>query len=370
MKKVLGSLLILCLSLFGQSEYRWNIDLEEKDLYLHQSTVLTMECKFSKEGKNDDVEFTPPQDIPFTFELLSQKRHFEGELQTLTYKYLVFAKKSGNYKISLKPTMIFTTQSAIDNVIVGRDNVNDLEVEREDVKLKPLLVKVTDTASMFTGSLNLQTDLDTQEVSAYEPVHLEIAIKGEGNLQELSALSFEIEGVDVFADKMEQNLELSTKGYKGVWLQRFAFVGKKDFVIPALSFHYFDLDEKVDKVLKTEAFAIKVKTNGIKREELIDKVNVPSTKIDLSAYIHYLYYLLTFISGFITAKLIRLPKRRTNKEKGEKIKAAKSEKALLEVLMMSDKDLFSVEIEALEEAVYKAQKISLSDMKKRILSKL
>ena len=371
MKKILGSLLLLCLSLSAKSEYEWDVNLEKQDLYLHQASVLSMQCKFSKEGKNDDVEFSPPTNTPFSFELLSQKRHFDGELQTLSYKYLVFAKEEGSYEIVLKPVMLFTTQSAIDNVIEGRDNVNDLEVQREEVRIKPIKVTVSKTNSTLTGRLSLKTELDLSEVSAYEPVHLEIFLKGEGNLQDLRPLDFEIDGVDVFTDKVEANLELGENGYKGEWIQRFAFVGKKDFVIPSVSFQYFDLKDKKQKTLKTQAFKIKIKEEGIKREDLIDEFDLPTNKIDFSSYLEYIYYVLIFLAGFIIAKLVRLPSRQTPRfKKGEKIKKAKNTKALLEVLVSCDSGLFSQEIDELEEAVYKKQGLSLSKLKTRALSKL
>ena len=371
MKKILGSLLLLSLSLFAKSEYTWDITLSEKNLYLHQSSVLTMQCRFSKEGKNDDVEFSPPKNSSFSFELLSEKRHFDGDLQTLTYKYLIFAKEEGAHEIHLQPVMLFTSQSAIDNVIVGRDNVNDLEVQREEVKITPIRVTVDKTNAKLTGKMVLNTELDLDEVSAYEPVHLEVSLNGKGNLQDLRALSFEIDGVQVFADKVEENLELSESGYKGQWLQRFAFVGKKDFVIPSVSFKYFDLEDKKIKYLKTEAFKIKVKTDGIKREDLIDEVNSPSSKIDFSAYLEYIYYVLTFFAGFIVAKLVRLPSKQTPKTtKGEKIKKAKTAKELLEVLVSCDSGLFQEEIDELEEVVYKKKSLSISSLKTRALSRL
>ena len=370
MKKILGSLLLLSLSLFAKSAYEWKVDIKENELYLHQSTVLNMQCTFSEEGKNDDVEFSPPNDVPFTFELLSEKKHFVGNVQTLSYKYLVFAKKEGNYELLLKPTMLFTSQSAIDNVIVGRDNVNDLEVEKELAEIKPLKLRVHPTASDLTGRFSLEIDLDLHEVSAYEPVHLEVLIEGEGNLQELPAIDFEIEGVQVFADKVEKKLVLSEKGYKGVWLQRFAFVGKQDFVIPSVKFPYFDLQSSKEDLLKSPAFEVTIKKDGIKREDLIDEVNLPSTKIDFSKYLDYLYYILTFLAGFTVAKLVRLPKKTPKTEKGMNIKKANSTKELLEVLMLCDKALFTQEIQSLEAGVYKGAKVELSKLKKSALKKL
>jgi hypothetical protein len=370
MKKILGSLLLLTLSLFAKSAYEWKIELADKELYVHQSTVLTMQCTFSKEGKNDDVEFTPPKDIPFEFELLSEHRHFEGERQILVYKYLLFSKEAGSYELRLTPKMLFTTQSAIDNVIIGRDNVNDLEVQKETAVIEPISITVDETASGLTGRLALNADIDMREASAYEPVHLELSFEGEGNLHELKPIVFEIEDVEVFSDKPEQQITLSENGYKGKWIQRFAFVGKNDFVIPSVSLAYFDLQTKERRVLKTDAFAIQIKGDGIKRKDLIDKVDIPSEKIDFTAYLGYLYYLLTFIAGFVVAKLLRLPQKTVKRERCTKIKEAGSAKELLDALVVCEKDLFASEIAQLESAVYKNETLSLSDIKKKAVSKL
>jgi len=370
MKKVLGSLLLLSLTLFAKSAYVWKVDLKERELFLHQSTVLTMQCSFSKEGKNDDIEFIPPKDIPFEFKLLNENRRFEGEQQTITYKYLIFAKEEGSYELKLQPQMLFTTQSAIDNVIEGRDNVNDLEVEKEIAQLETIKVKVKKTSSDLTGSLVLTSKLDNKNVSAFEPVHLEVMLEGEGNLHALKPIVFDIDGVQVFSDDPEKKFVLSEQGYKGTWVQRFAFVGEKKFTIPPVLLPYFDLNDKGEKVLQTQSFAVSVKEEGIKREDLIDKVDLPSEKIEWSAYLSYLYYILSFIAGFLVAKLVRLPKRRVEKEKCESIKNAKDEKELLDVLIRCEKNLFVSEIEVLEGAVYKGDKVELSTLKKRVISRL
>lgn len=371
MKKILGSLLLLSLSLWAKSTYEWSVSLKDKQVYLHQATTLSMQCRFDKMGKNDDVEFTPPKESGFDFKLLSEDRRFEGERQTITYQYLLFAKEAGRFDIKLEPKMLFTTQSAIDNVIIGRDNVNDLETEKEIAKIDPISIDVLETGLPLTGQLSLHIKNDIQLASAYEPVHLEIAIKGEGNLQALQDLEFDIEGVEVFSDEAEKDFVLSTKGYTGTWTQRFAFVAKEDFEIPSVSVAYFDPVLKQKRELKSEAIKIQIDTGGIKAEDLIDKVNLPSQKIDFSAYLEYLYYLLTFISGFVVAKLLRLPKRfKQKKEKGVRIKQAKTAKELLSALMSCDKNLFSTEIEMLEAAVYKGDKIVLSKIKKSAYSKL
>ncbi len=370
MKKLLGSLLLLSMSLFAKSSYEWQVSLSERELYLHQSTVLKMVCTFSKEGKNDDIEFVPPSDGAFEYILLSENRSFEGAIQTLTYQYLLFAKETGTHQIILKPQMLFTTQSAIDNVIIGRDNVNDLEVEKEIAKITPIEVVVKENAYGLAGRLQITSDLDLREVSAYEPVHLAIRIEGDGNLHDLDNIQIKIDGVEVFSDEAQKQYALSETGYIGSWSQRFAFVSQEDFVIPSIEIGYLDLTRQQEKVLKTEAFPIKIKADGIKREELIDKVDLPSEGFTIEKYIDYLYYFLSFISGFIVAKLVKLPQRTAQKQKGEKIKEAKTQKELLETLIVCDKHMFASEIQLLESAVYGGNSVDIKIVKKQAFSKL
>lgn len=370
MKKILGSILLLSITLFADKLYEWKVELSKNEPYLHEAVSMKMECRFSKEGKHNDIEFSPPTDVPFDFKLLGEDRKYDGEHQIFTYKYLIFAKKAGEYELRLKPQMLFITQSAIDHAIIGRDNVNDLEVEKETAVIKPLKIRVKPTKSDLTGDINLHAKVDLSEVSAYEPVHMEISIEGLGNFYALKNIVFNIEDVKVFSDKAEEKFVIGENGYKGRWTQRFAFVSNKSFTIPSAEIRYFDLKTKKDKVLKTQSFDIKIKPKGIKREDLIDKVNLPSNKIDLSEYLGYLYYLLSFIAGFIVAKLVKFPKRTKKEKKGEKIKQAKTSKELLEVLIMCDKNLFSKQIQELERVVYKKETVDISKMKKEALSML
>lgn len=370
MKKILGSLLLLTLSLFADRSYVWKVELSSKELYRHASATLSMECRFAKEGKNNDAEFTPPPNSPFDFELLSESRRIEEGQKIISYRYQLFAKEAGEFTLALSAKMLFMTQSAVDNIIIGRDNVNELEAEEEMARIEPINISVKETASGFTGKFSLQTRQDIQMASAYEPVHLEVLIEGEGNLQALPPIRFEIEGVEVFSDAPQKTLRLGESGYSGKWVQRFAFVGKEDFTIPSVSLGYFDLVSEEEKVLKSEAFFIKIDAEGIKKEELIDTVDLPSEKTDLWLYADYLYYLLTFILGFVAAKLLKLPLRSVKKQKGEKIKAARSAKELLDVLIICEKNLFSLEIDALESAVYKGSEVHLAEIKKQALSRL
>jgi hypothetical protein len=369
MKRILGSLLLLSISLFAKSTYEWQVHMDKQELYVHEATKIRMQCVFSVEGKNDDVEFKPPQDLPFEFELLGEDRSFIDGRQHIVYEYLVFARKAGEYQIKLAPQILFTTQSAIDNIIIGRDNVNDLEVEKETAIIPPLAVNVHPSDANLTGMFTFSFQVDKTEVFAYEPVHVEFRVEATGNLQDMPALAFDIKDVEVFSDIPEVHKQRMEKGYRGEWVQRFAFVGHEDFTIPAMQLKYFDPGRQKTVVLKSDTYAIKIKKEGLKREELIDEIDSPSSAIDWKQYTDYMFYLLSFMLGFMIAKLVKLPQLRLSSKSKDAISSANSEKALLNLLLQMDKVKYAQEISALEEAVYEAQPISLSQIKKQIKAK-
>lgn len=369
MKRILGSMLLLTLSLWGRSVYHWDVSVDNPSLFLHEATQLTMKCVYEKEGKNDDVEFSPPKNVPFEFKLLREDRSFIEGRQHIVYEYLLFARAEGNYSLKVEPKMLFTTQSAINNIIIGRDNVNDLEVEKEVAQIDPIEIQVKGTQSDFAGRFTLTSTLDQEKVSAFEPVHLELRIKGQGNMQDITPFNFAIEGVEVFVDEPEVKMVMTPHGYEGEWVQRFAFVGEKAFEIPAITLQYFDLDQHKQVYLQTQSFTVQIKSDGLSRASLVDDIDSPSTQIKWSEYLSYLYYGLSFIFGFMVAKLVRLPKRKVKNAQFEALNNAKTAKELMNLLLQLDHVKYANEIEQLETAVYAKASVDLTQIKKRVKKK-
>ncbi len=370
MKRILGSLILLTLSLWGRSAYHWDVSVEKQHLYLHEATQLTMTCVYEKEGKNDDVEFAPPKDIPFEFKLLREERSFVDGRQHIVYEYLLFARAEGQFTLKPEPRMLFTTQSAIDNIIIGRDNVKDLEVEKEIAKIDPIVLEVKGTGADFSGNFTLDSKLDHNDVSAFEPVHLQLRIKGKGNLQDIKPFSFEIDGVEVFSDKPEVQMKLTPTGYEGEWVQRFAFVSDKPFRVPSVEWSYFDLETQALTLLKSDSYAISIKAEGITRESLVDTENSPSDAIKWSEYTRYGYYMLSFILGFMLAKLWKLPSFKPKDERLKRISGAKDAKTLLSILIQTDAQKFHNEISRLEASVYEKKPIDFAQLKKEAKAKI
>ena len=102
---------------------------------------------------------------------------------------------------------------------------------------------------------------------------------------------------------------------------QFAFVSDRNFVIPKVEFKYFDIDKASKKLLYFNGVNVEV-TPVYKKAELLDE--------ELKGFefrLEYLYYLLTFILGFVVAK-INFKKEKKSQSKQElfcqRVKSAKS----------------------------------------------
>ena len=213
----------------------------------------------------------------------------------------------------------------------------------------------------MVGSFDLQIRENKPSVKAYEPYSLEFIIQGIGNFEKLKPIAFKIDGVKVFSQKDILKSSLKKDGEHGVWSQKFAFVSDKSFVIPSLEFEYFDLEKSSKEVLRFEGIDVEV-TPAYTKAELLDE---DEKTFEFKA--EYLYYLLTFLLGFVLAK-IEFKKKKKYKTKDEELcQKVHSVKSLEELSMLLaiqgsnkyDKTLLEIE---------KGELTSLKDAKKLICS--
>ena len=86
-----------------------------------------------------------------------------------------------------------------------------------------------------------------------------------------------------------------------------------------------------------------------------------------------LSYLVVFGAGYLTAISLKWKKKRTVQTSHplkEKIEACKDEKVLLQLLMATDSKKFALSMEKLEASLYGNGKISLTEIKKELLTQL
>lgn len=336
------------------STYKWSVE-SDKDLAMtNEAVYLKYVCEYNDAAGLYVIEFNPVIDNEqYSIEILSENERIKNGKKINTYEFVVLVKKPGKIEIVLDTTMKKTNKDSIQNTVLGRDNADYEEFSKKVIKQKAVIIDVKQSSTEFVGEFALKVKKDKAEVKAYEPYHLEVSIEGRGNFKALKPITFNIDGVKVFSQKVVEDTKLTKEGYKGVWSQKFAFVGENDFKIPKLSVEYFDLKDKRLKELIIDETEVKV-TKAYKKEELLD-----AQKKSFVLSYDFIYYILTFIAGFLFAKIKFKKVKKTNSADASfsaKIQDAKSLEELMMILALKDSKKYEYIINKIENKEMKSLK--------------
>ncbi|MCX6052521.1 MAG: hypothetical protein NTZ60_08410 [Campylobacterales bacterium] len=320
------------------STYLWHVETDKKSAFVNEPIYLKYSCEFSDRAELYAIDFNPVgENEKYSLKLLSQNTKVIDGKKIVSYEFIAFAKKVGALEFEFEALMKETNKDSIENRNLGRDNMDHVEYSTVTLRQEILSVDVLESASDLVGSFVLEVKKDEPKIKAHEPFHMEIIVKGEGNFEALKAYDFNISGVKIFSQKPIENITLTKDGFSGVWSQKFAFVSEKDFEIPQIFLHYFDAKEQKIKEMKQDALSVQV-SEGFVKEELLDADEAQMSFLKLD----YLYYFLTFITGFLVAK-IKIRKRVPHAIDAfaEKVQNAKSLEELCMILVLKDAQKYS-----------------------------
>jgi hypothetical protein len=341
--------------------YRWSASISQEEAYLHEAVELRYLCRFDGTGALYTIDFDPPRETAaYRLKLLHESERIERGQRLNEYRFLLFPKEAGRLELEFPAVMRKTTRESIENTVIGRDNVEELDFTDTPVRTPKLELEVKGHGLRLVGSYAMKTEVSAAEVRAYEPLHVTVTVTGEGNLDKLRPFTIEIPGAEVFSEVPESDFERSDKGLRGRWVQRFAVVASGDFTLPELTLDYFDTDAKRPAKIVIPAKPIRVSA-VYRPERLLDTAEkTPSWQWEWG----YFYYLLTFVGGFLIGKWGRFGAK---KEQGEgdfesRVRAAKTHGELAVVLAMRGDPRFGNLVEALEK-----EQIGLSEAKRKAL---
>lgn len=365
MKNNLGNLTALLLLLFATmlnaSSYEWHVSSNKNEAYVNEAIYLQYTCIYSDQAGLYVIEFNPTVDNEnYRIDILREDEKIVDDKKINEYEFVLRVKKAGEFALSLDTLMKKTNRDSIQNSVLGRDNANYEEFSLFPLKQKELHIKILPAKSKIVGEFILNVTQSKSVVDAYEPFHLTLEVDGVGDFDVFEDIKYEIAGVKIFSEPAVKVLTLTKDGERGSWKKKFAFVSDKDFVVEAFKLEYFDLISKEVKVLQQKRIEVKVREATFTKEELLDE---EERSFELSY--EYLYYLLTFIAGFLVAKVSfrRKPKDKSGDEVFEqKVEKAKSLEGLVMLLVLKDEREYREIIEQIESK----ELTSLSKAKKLI----
>ncbi|MEA1917350.1 MAG: hypothetical protein U9N42_07445 [Campylobacterota bacterium] len=341
MRVILGSL-ILFVNLYAS--YEWSLHVNKKSVVQNESVEVTYEVAFSDDAYNYSIEFNPILKTQnYTLIPLSQKEFLRHNKEHKTYSFILQAKKS--LDLNLSATILKISNKAAKEGTLGRDNdINEYINALRVVQNLPLLtLHVKETNEEIVGDFALHVELSQKSVNSYEPLHVTLKLSGVGNFNDIEPFALHVKDAKIYEDKIEKNLKLTSGGYRGEIVQRFAISSKDNFEIEPFTLTYYDLKTNKIRTIKTKPYKIEVKKAEIKSD--LKEPKKESFRVD---WLNVVNYIFTFIAGFLVAITYK-NYTKTKKPKNElidKIESCKTVNELHVVLISYDEKLFKELVES------------------------
>ncbi len=297
MRQNLGKyLLFLLLPLLLNASHRWELEVSKLDLVVGEATLLSYTCFFEGEayGTSIDIEI-PKEHDDYSIVMYKSRENIINDNRQNHFQYLIFAKHSGEIAVSLKAKLRKTSREQVENAVIGRDNVEYYQFEEVEDNLPLATLHVRAVSAALVGDFSLHVSMDKEELSSYEPLHVNITFEGLGNLDAYKAFELNIANVDIFREKPKRSYHVTPEGFKGSITQKFAIVSDKNFTIPAFSLEVYNPKTATKTTLKSKEKTFHVSA-PFKKESLLDPIQDDDYRpFDWS----WIYYLLTLTTGLM-----------------------------------------------------------------------
>jgi hypothetical protein len=317
---------------------------------LKQPIYFEFEIKQTKYKDNIMFfKFNPIKNDNFDIHFLNLNEVDKFNNKKLVYSYLIYPKSYGKKRLDFSLLVQRTNEEGLKPGYEGdRDNVLGMVSKDSYENIAPLLFDVKKVAIKQTHNFKLTYNIKKRKIKPYEPIYITYTISGEGYPLKVEDLFKKNNSYKYFLDKPIKKIFHTKNGSKIKYIFKYAFISKEDFKIPAVNILN----------LKTPSIDIKVIKPNIKT--LLDKNTKPqSAKESNKNYFEIMIYLLIFISGFITGKLLdfnifkKFKKDNNNLKKEIVAEDIKDKKERLFWMISKDKHLYKKQIKELEMQLYK-----------------
>ena len=214
-------------------------------------------------------------------EIQTQLEHYNGRnYQTaVLYRAVLYPQHSGD--ITIEPAhfeaiiRVQTRQqvrSVFDSFFETYTNVTRaVNAPKATIHVDPLPSGKPAGFSGGVGKFTIAPSISQTEVQTNDAVTIKLDISGAGNMKLIKTPAVDWpEGFEPYDPKVTNNFSTTTNGVSGTKSIEYLAIPRNagDYTIPAITFSYFDIEEKAYKTLATPEYAIHVKrgANGANGE--------------------------------------------------------------------------------------------------------
>lgn len=356
-------------------DFDYHFSLNNTQPYLKEGVILTLELNQT----NHDVvllfNFDLKKSKAYSFQRIGTQESDSHHNLNIQYRYLLYPLSNDKVILHFKLIKKVTTDASIAYSFSGdRDNVKGIVTKDFNITLPPLSleVKPLPLETQIVGDFTLKHKLQKTDAQAYEPISFNMQIEGMGYPPLLEDILQDKGNFTLFKETPIRNSTLNKEETKSSILYHMALSHHKDFITPKIEINAFNPKTESSYLLSIPSYSFVIKK--VAKKSLLDATDSPKPfQVDFSWFIALFGYLVVFVAGYLTAitlKWRRKQTRKTNNPLKQKIADIKEEKVLLQLLMATDTQYFSDEIEKLENSLYKNENIDLRTVKKAVMEKL
>lgn len=342
---------------FLQAEdFKYNLSVDNKQPFVKEGIVLKVD--FSQ--TNHDIVLMFDFDIlksdSYDFKRVHAREDDIHHDTKASYIYLLYPLKDGDLDIKFKLTKKVTTDASVAYSFSGdRDNVKGLVTTDTKIDLAPLKlsVKKLPPKTMLVGNFKLTYSIKKKDALAYEPINMQVIIKGKGYPPKFEQFPLVGDDFKLFSDKPLSTIGIVDNDINSKTTYSLALSATKSFILNEVFIKAFNPKTKNTYFLKIPKQNFEIKQ--LQRQELVDKVDNP--KEEQSYLKPFLYFLVVFLAGFISGYFFKLKREKLTDETKKDIKVKKhncrTKEALHKMLLSNNDKKYKKVIKECEKSLYK-----------------
>ena len=377
MKRNLGKLFVLCITILTlqAGDFDYHIHVDKQMPYVKEAVLLTVDVNQTNHNVVLLFDFDLVKNDTYSFQRVDIKEIDAYHDVQIRYTYLVYPLKAGKVPIYFSLTQKATTDDSIAYSFSGdRDNVKTLETRNTKIDVSPLIlqVKALPEGTQIIGDFSLDYKVKTHDAKAFEPLPLQITLKGLGYPPLLKSLLPEEGNFTRFTETPILKTTVTKNATHSTVTYPMALSHDNSFTLNSLDIKAFNPKTATRYTLTMPPQHFNI--TRVKKSTLIDTVNTPEFfEVDWTWIQALFTYLITFFAGVLTALFWKEKKKNVHKDKHpiiHKIQNAKTAKALLQVLLSNNPQRFTETIQHIEASLDTGTPLNLNNIKKNALEKV
>ncbi|HEY9190124.1 MAG TPA: hypothetical protein VIM88_04605 [Sulfurovum sp.] len=356
-------------------DFTYALHVDKQTPYVKEPVVLTLDINQTNPEVVLLFNFTLDKSDDYTFQRLDIKESDSYHDLKIRYVYLIYPLRPGDMNLTFDLIKKVTNDESVAYSFSGdRDNVKELATVDSDIMLPPvqLDVKPLPPGTTLVGDFSLTHSIKKHQAKAYEPLPLQVQIKGVGYPPLLDSILPDEGNFTRFTEKPVVDSFASTKGTQSTVTYPIALSHSRSFTLSPIQIKAFDPQTEKSYTLSVPEQHFDVQEVAV--ADLVDTTDTPEVLKEDWSWLGTLFgYMVVFASGYLTALSWKWKKRRISRARhplADKIQHCKDEKALLQVLIAAGDRRFTPMIETLEASLYGDGKINLNKVKQELLEML